>query len=230
MAVSALGGIDYYKNASSRAVDERLVESVKPQNFSVASTQCAFSIDSVDQCVLGTFQVASLVGEITAWGDATDIVPDSVTLYCNSLKDLYGVDTGCVIRATNPKEVEISFYADGVVVAAAVVTVKSDVRELRLVGTCTWEYVFSPKLGTYSLTSYVDSPIRLSSRKYPRNGRRVQRQYSRKYLRLCRCRVSGQTWRVRVYSIDDVVCGPTFLFNNFLGAKARICIASSPRD
>ncbi|KAF9021927.1 alpha/beta-hydrolase [Hymenopellis radicata] len=144
MAVDALGGIDYFKDAASPSVDQRLVESVKPQDFAVTSTQCTFSIDSVDQCARGMFQVGSLVGEITAWGDATGIVPDSVTLYCNSLKDLYGMNTRCVFRVTSPKVVNVVFVADGVAVATAVVTMKSEVQDVHLEGICTWESAATP--------------------------------------------------------------------------------------
>ncbi|KAF9016718.1 alpha/beta-hydrolase [Hymenopellis radicata] len=139
MAVGVLGGVDYFKHAASRSVDRRLVDSVKLQDFAVISTQCAFSIDSVDQCARGIFQMGSLVGEITAWGDATGIVSDGVTLYCNSLKDLYGMNTQCVFRVTSPKEVNVVFVADGVAVAAAVVTTKSEVQDVHLEGICTWE-------------------------------------------------------------------------------------------
>ncbi|KAF8883302.1 Alpha/Beta hydrolase protein [Mucidula mucida] len=148
MAVGAPGGIEYFKAAASGCVDHRhLVESVKLQDFAVASTQCAVSIDSVDQCALGSFQVGPLVGEIVARGDATDIVPESVKLYCNSLKALCGVNTQCVMRATgdvNPKEASIVFIADGVVVAVAVVAMKSEVKDICLDGTCAWEFADTP--------------------------------------------------------------------------------------
>ncbi len=156
-----------------------LVESVKLQDFAVASTQCAFSIDSVDQCALGTFRVGPLVGEIAAWGDATGIDADSVTLHCNSLKALCGVHTQCVMRATgdaNPKEANVVFIAEDVVVAVAVVAMKSEVKDICLDGTCAWEYVlFAHLFMAHMLTLDVDSLIRHSSRKYPRIGRRLQR-------------------------------------------------------
>ncbi len=167
MAVGAPGGIEYFKAAASGCVDHRhLVESVKLQDFAVASTQCAVSIDSVDQCALGSFQVGPLVGEIVARGDATDIVPESVKLYCNSLKALCGVNTQCVMRATgdvNPKEASIVFIADGVVVAVAVVAMKSEVKDICLDGTCAWEYVFfrTPSQGLYADIGcrFADTPL-----------------------------------------------------------------------
>ncbi|KAF8894260.1 hypothetical protein CPB85DRAFT_1440556 [Mucidula mucida] len=108
-------------------------ESVKLQDFAVASTQL--------------FPGGPLVGEIVARGDATGIDADSVTLHCNSLKALCGVHTQCIMRATgdaNPKEASIVFIADGVVVAVAVLAMKSEVKDICLDGTCAWEFADTP--------------------------------------------------------------------------------------
>jgi len=113
---------------------------VRLQDF-VKRSNGLVTLQSINQCVLGAVKVGTLVGKITAWGDATEIVPLAVTLQYRSLQDLFGDIGQCDVFASkkSARESEIVFVINHTPVGIATITTKTDMEEANFKGTCTWE-------------------------------------------------------------------------------------------
>jgi hypothetical protein len=138
-ALRSYGGVDFFKEAYSFANDIDYEESTTDHFKEAVPLQTSFQ--SFQECTVGQVKIGPLVGELTAWGDASELNLAEVTLHFGDWQDLIQADNKFALWVSGDSEIRMTFAVNDEVVALAIAHTAEPIEagDVKVRGRCTWQ-------------------------------------------------------------------------------------------